>query len=192
MATRLIGIVGGTCSGKTSVAAELGYPVISQESWYISLTNSEKKSISDINWDHPSRINFDRYIETLINLKSGNNVNIPVYNYKTHSQDGYSLIRNNCGTIVVEGIFVGYTKEERDLFDAIFFVDVPADERLIRRLRRKRSTRTTEETMIQWERFIQPGHNQFIEPLKKYANVIIPHGVKNIIAMSMLKEWLNK
>lgn len=187
----LIGVAGGTASGKTStcmiIQKQLGETVliIPLDSFYLGLKENEKSD--EINWDHPTRFDWPLLRKTLQNVTEGNEVEIPIYCFVTHKRIGMKKHRpTSC--VIFEGILSLYDEAVRDLLDIKIYVDTPADIRLIRRIRRDivDRERSLDSVLDQCERTVIPSHDQFIEPTKKYADLIIPRGRTNLTAINVL------
>lgn len=199
----IIGIAGGTGSGKTTVVKKLmnvipkGHvAVLGQDSYYNDNKDLSFAERERINYDHPRSIDFDLLISHLNDLKNGKEIEEPIYSYITHSRtEDYKVIHPK-DIIIVEGILVFTNEELRNLCDIKIFVHADADERLIRRMRRDISERgrDIDEVLNRYETMLKPMHNQFIEPTMKYADIIVPVGGDNIVAIdviaSMIKEKL--
>ena len=184
----LIGVTGGTASGKTStcliIQKQLGQKVliISMDNFYL-----DNKNNNNINFDHPNSFDWNLLRNTLKYIKAGKEVEIPEYCFVTHRRIG-SIIIKPTECVIFEGILSLYDKEIRDLFDIKIFVDTPADIRLIRRIRRdiEERGRTLDSVLEQCENTVIPSHDQFIEPTKKHADLIIPRGRTNITAINVI------
>lgn len=186
----LIGVAGGTASGKTStcviIQKQLNQHVliISMDSFYLGV---DKNTTETMNFDHPNSFDWKLLKKTLVNIKEGKAVEIPIYCFKTHSRIGSeTILPTDC--VIFEGILSLYDKNIRDLFDIKIFVDTPPDIRLIRRIRRdiKERGRSLDSVLEQCETTVIPSHDQFIEPTKKYADLIIPRGRTNLTAINVL------
>ncbi len=196
----LIGVAGGTCSGKTTVTerlVELVGPhhlsLIKQDAYYIDRTEQPFDERTRANYDHPDAFDWDLTFEQLSDLLAGRAVDVPVYDYPNHNR-GTDVIRVDPTRIVVfEGILALYDERLRDLFDLRIFVDTDADVRLIRRLERdvRDRGRTPESIMRQYMTTVRPSHLQFIEPTKRHADVIIPEGGHNERALDVLVARVN-
>ncbi len=201
----IIGIAGGTGSGKTTVVTKIAHSlpdenvtILPQDAYYqdnSQLTFDERKKI---NYDHPKSIDFELLLEHIKNLKKGEEVNQPIYSYITHSRsDDYKVVHPK-EILIVEGILVFTNEELRKLCDIKIFVHTDADERLIRRIRRDITERGRDinEVLNRYEKTLKPMHNQFIETTMKYADMIIPVGGENKVAIdilvSMIKEKIGK
>ena len=187
----LIGISGGTASGKTStcylIQKQLSEDVLilSMDSFYYGVPSN--KNADEINFDHPSSFDWDLMVNILSKLKNNINVEIPIYNFSTHKRDGFVNVKpKKC--IIIEGILTLYDERIRNILDIKIFVDTPSDIRLIRRIKRdiKERNRSLESVLDQCEKTVIPSYDQFIEPTKKYADLIIPRGKTNLTAISVL------
>lgn len=201
----IIGIAGGTGSGKTTVVRNIlkkldteNVLVISQDNYYrdhLDLTFEER---SKINFDHPRSIDFDLLTQHVKDLKIGLPIEQPVYSFVTHSRTGETINTFPKKVIIVEGILVFTHPELRDLFDLKIFVHADPDERLIRRIQRdiQERGRDLDEVLTRYRTTLKPMHEQFIEPSKNHADIIIPNmKKKNEAAIKMLstviKDKLN-
>ena len=159
------------------------------DSFYIEVNNDE--DADKINFDHPSRFDWKLIYEILVSIKKGLEVNIPIYDFVTHKRTGsYKIKPMNC--IIFEGIFALYDSQIRDLLDIKIFVDTPSDIRLIRRIRRDTSERgrNLESVLKQCEETVIPGHDQFVEPTKKFADLIFPRGKSNLQAIDVIMSFI--
>ena len=197
----IIGIAGGTGSGKTTVVhqimnqlpdAEVG--VISQDSYYKKTTNLSYDERSLINFDHPRAIDFDLLVTHLRELKTGRTIQQPVYSFVTHNRTEDSISTHPRKVLIVEGILILAHPELRDLFDIKIYVHADADERLIRRLKRDIAERgrDMDEVLNRYQQTLKPMHEQFIEPTKAFADIIIPNNKYNTVAIDMLRSVINQ
>ena len=197
----IIGIAGGTGSGKTTVVhqimnelpdAEVG--IISQDSYYKENKNMSYEERSNINFDHPRAIDFELLVTHLKELKRGNIINQPVYSFIKHNRTDDTIVTHPRKVMIVEGILIFTNPELRDLFDIKVFVHADSDERLIRRLRRDISERgrDMEEVLSRYQHTLKPMHEQFIEPTKAYADIIIPNDKFNTVAIDVVRAVINK
>lgn len=179
----IIGIAGGTGSGKSSVARAIIEKVginnivyICHDSYYKDISQFEKNAV--INYDHPNSLDTELMIEDLIKLINGNTIYIPEYDYTTHRRLPESTAMNIRPIILIEGILIYNNIYLRSMCNIKIYVDTEADERLIRRLKRDIAERgrTTEDIIQQYSKFVKPMHNQFVEPTKNFADIIIPSG----------------
>ena len=197
----IIGIAGGTGSGKTTVVhqimnelpdAEVG--IISQDSYYKENKNMSYEERSNINFDHPRAIDFELLVTHLKELKRGNIINQPVYSFIKHNRIDDTIVTHPRKVMIVEGILIFTNPELRDLFDIKVFVHADSDERLIRRLRRDISERgrDLEEVLSRYQHTLKPMHEQFIEPTKAYADIIIPNDKFNTVAIDVVRAVINQ
>ncbi len=196
----IVGIAGGSASGKTTIVKMLqntftnNITVISHDSYYLAHNELPYKEREKLNYDHPSSFETSRMAEDIKKLKNGETVHIPVYDFSIHNrvQNGVEIIEPK-KVVIVEGILILESEALRDLMDIKVYIDAAADERLIRRIRRDtvERARTVEFILSQYENTVKPMHEQFIEPSKKYADIIIPRGGENSIGISILKEYIN-
>ena len=194
--TILIGIAGGTGSGKTSVAnailAEFSSSevvLIQQDSYYHDLKHLHIDERATVNFDHPDAVNFNEMCENLQSLVDGRTVQIPMYNFNTHTRTDDTLTIGNHHIIVLEGILALFDEKIRNMMDIKLYVDTPDDIRIIRRIKRdiNKRGRTFESVIEQYYNTVRPMHQQFVEPSKKYADVIIPEGSHNKVAIDIIR-----
>jgi uridine kinase len=197
----IIGIAGGTGSGKTTVVNQIikqlptdEVCVISQDSYYNATDNMPYEERAKINFDHPRAIDFDLIIRHLKALKAGNNINQPVYSFVTHNRTKDTIKTHPRKVIIVEGILILNNKDLRDLFDIKIFVHAETDERLIRRLKRDITERgrDMDEVLSRYQTTLKPMHQQFIEPTKNFADLIIPNDRFNNVAIDIVRTVINE
>ncbi len=197
----IIGIAGGTGSGKTTVVNQIlnelptaEVTVISQDSYYSKNDNLSYKERCGINFDHPRAIDFDLLIDHMKELKKGNVIEQPIYSFVTHNRSSDTIITHPRKVVIVEGILIFTNKVLRDLMDIKIFVHADSDERLIRRLRRdiKERGRSIEEVLQRYQDTLKPMHQQFIEPTKNYADIIIPNDKYNTVAIDIVRTVINE
>lgn len=197
----IIGIAGGTGSGKTTVVhqimnelpqTEVGH--ISQDSYYKENKNMSYDERSKINFDHPRAIDFELLIHHLKELKSGNTIEQPIYSFVTHNRTGDTIVTHPRKVLIVEGILIFTNPEIRDLFDIKIFVHADSDERLIRRLKRDivERGRDMDEVLTRYQTTLKPMHQQFIEPTKEFADIIIPHDTYNTVAIGVVRSFIKQ
>jgi len=191
----VIGVAGGSGSGKTTVAQrlarELGADSLSMlrlDSYYCDRPDLTQEERAAINWDHPDAFDWELFLAHVRDLIAGHSVNVPVYDYAGYERSGSTEQVVPSRVLVVEGILVLYEPELRELFDLKVFVDTDADVRFIRRLERDVADRgrTTESVITQYLLTVRPSHLQFVEPTKRFADVIVPHGGMNVPALDVL------
>lgn len=197
----IIGIAGGTGSGKTTVVhqimnelPETEVGIISQDSYYKETTNLSFDERALINFDHPRAIDFELLVTHLKELKEGNYVEQPVYSFVTHNRTDDTIITHPRKVMIVEGILILAHPELRDLFDVKIFVHADSDERLIRRLRRDIAERGRDmnEVLNRYQTTLKPMHQQFIEPTKAFADIIIPNDKYNTVAIDVVRAVINQ
>ncbi|PHZ07401.1 uridine-cytidine kinase 1-like 1 [Rhizopus microsporus ATCC 52813] len=197
----LIGIAGGSASGKTSVAERvlknLNVPwvvIVSMDSFYNILTPEQSKLAhqSLFNFDHPSAFDYDLLYDTLKKLKEGKSVTVPIYNFSTHSREEKTVTIYGANVIIFEGILALYDKRIRDMMDVKIFVDTDADIQLARRLQRDTTYRgrDVEGILDQYTRYVKPSYDSYVRPTMKFADVIIPRGLENVIAIDLMTKHI--
>jgi uridine kinase len=197
----IIGIAGGTGSGKTTVVQQIinelpetEVGVISQDSYYRENHNLSFEERALINFDHPRAIDFELLVNHLTALKKGETIEQPVYSFVTHNRTDDSIITHPRKVMIVEGILILANLELREIFDVKIFVHADSDERLIRRLKRDIAERgrDMEEVLIRYQTTLKPMHQQFIEPTKAYADIIIPNDKYNTVAIDVVRAVINQ
>jgi uridine kinase len=195
MKTFIVGIAGGTGSGKTTVTdkvvAGIGHSyvsIIDHDSYYKDLSMFGGLTPADINYDHPSSLETELLIEHLLQLKSGKPINKPLYDFTKHHRKSDTLFIEPKKIIIVDGILIFSEEKLRDIFDLKIFIDTDADERMIRRLNRDiiERGRSFESVINQYLNTVKPMHLQFVEPSKRWADIIIPRGGSNQVAIDTL------
>lgn len=196
----VIGIAGGTCSGKSSIASILiedldtkSINIIREDDYYKDQSHLPMEERVKTNYDHPLAFDFDLMVEHIKDLIQRKTIEKPTYDYTVHNRSEVKEIVEPGDVIIIEGLFALYNKEVRDLEDIKIFVDTAADERFIRRLQRdvNERARTVDSITTQYLQTVKPMHVQFIEPTKQYADVIIPQGKSNSVAIDLLKTKIN-
>jgi len=196
----IIGIAGGTGCGKSTVVnqilnqlpeGEVG--VISQDSYYKDTSHLSFDERVKINFDHPRSIDFELLESHLKELRKGNDIHQPVYSFIKHNRTGDTILTHPRKVMIVEGILILTNPELRDMFDIKIFVHADSDERLIRRLKRDITERgrDIEEVLSRYQNTLKPMHQQFIEPMKEYADIIIPNNKYNTVAIDIVKTIIN-
>jgi uridine kinase len=191
----LIGIAGGTGSGKSTVAAKIaqGLPpesvaTLDHDSYYRDLSHLSPEARAGVNFDHPDALDNDLLVEHLGALREGRAVEVPVYDFRTHARLAERRPIEPRRFIIVEGILVFVEARVRDLLDVKIFVDTDADIRVFRRIRRdiEQRGRTFQSIREQYYATVRPMHLQFVEPSKRWADLIIPEGGENLIAVDLI------
>lgn len=197
----IIGIAGGTGSGKTTVVQEITkrishekVAVLSQDAYYRDNVDLPLEERQKINFDHPDSIEFELLIEHIKQLKEGHSIKQPIYSYITCTRSDETIKITPRKIIIVEGILCLSHVELRELMDIKVFVDCEADLRLSRVIRRDtiKRGRGIEQTLSRYENTVRPMHLQFIEPSKHYADIIVPQGGKNKVAINILTQFIEK
>ncbi|GAB5399764.1 MAG: uridine kinase [Aureisphaera sp.] len=197
----IIGIAGGTGSGKTTVVKQIveEFPknevcVISQDSYYRDTSHLSYDERVRINFDHPKSIDFELLVKHLEDLKEGKSVEQPIYSFVEHNRTGETVTFHPKKVIIVEGILILTHKNLRDLCDVKLFVHADSDERLIRRLRRDMAERGRDlnEVLNRYQSTLKPMHEQFIEPTKEFADIIIPTNRYNTVAVQLLRNIIHQ
>lgn len=195
----VIGIAGGTGSGKTTVVKKIveALPagevnVLPQDSYYKDSSHIPPEERQKINFDEPAAFEWDLLINQLKDLKHGKDIEVPTYSYLTCTRQQETIPMHPRDVVLVEGILVFSDKRLRDMMDIKVFVDADADDRLIRVINRDciERGRTPQLVVERYERVLKPMHNKYIEPAKKYADIIIPQGGNNTVAIKLLKEYI--
>ncbi len=190
----IIGVSGGSASGKTTVANRIkeaftdSVELLSHDFYYLPHDELPLEERKNLNYDHPNAFDTRRLIEDIQQLKQCIPIERPVYSYTIHNRLPETVKVNPAKVIIVEGFMIFENTELRELLDIKVFVDTDADERLIRRIIRdvNERGRSLESVITQYISTVKPMHELFVEPYKKYADVIIPRGGKNDVAMEML------
>lgn len=196
----VLGVAGGSASGKTTIINKLrdffgeDIAVISHDSYYKAHPEMSYEERSQLNYDHPDSFESDRMAEDVRRLIKGYAIDMPVYDYVIHNRSDVTVRIEPKTVIVMEGILILENKELRDLMDIKIFVDTDADERLMRRIKRDmiERGRSIESIIDQYAKTVKPMHEEFVEPSKKHADIIIPRGGENAAGLEMLITYMNK
>ncbi len=190
----VIGIAGGTGSGKTTLMKNIVQrfdgmvTVISHDNYYKRRDDMPYEERCKLNYDEPAAFDTDLMVSHLDQLRHGHEIDCPVYDFTVHnrSQKTIHLVPKN--VIIVEGILIFENKALRDLMDIRIFVDTDADVRLCRRIKRdvNKRGRTLESVLTQYQDTVKPMHEQYVEPSKKFADLVVPEGGKNVVALDMI------
>ncbi len=191
----VLGIAGGSGSGKTTVAQEILNRVgaekiayLPHDAYYKDLSGLPPAQRAEVNFDHPNSLETELLIQHIQELKANEPVALPVYDFAAHRRTNQTIRIDPHRVIIVEGILIFADAELRSLFDVKIYVDTDTDLRLIRRLERDISERkrTTESVIHQYLKTVRPMHLEFVEPSKRYADVILPEGGFNDVALDMV------
>lgn len=192
-----VGITGGSGSGKTTIVKKIEeiiseFVFLPQDNYYKSAEHVTNTTITSFNFDHPDAFDSDLLLEQLRDLKDGKSINMPEYDFVSHSRKEKSKLVLPQKVVLVEGIMLFWDKRIRDLLDLKIFVETPDDIRFIRRLSRdvKERGRTIDSVITQYLDVVRPGYYEFIEPTKSYADIIIPEGGFNQNALQVLVSYL--
>ena len=194
-----IGIAGGTGSGKTTITRLLSerfgkdVSVIYYDNYYKEHDDLTYDERAKINYDCPDAVDTELFLEDVAKLKRGEDVLCPVYDYTVHNRSNQTLLIKSAPVILLEGILLLSDERIRDLLDIKIFVDTDADVRILRRIMRdvKERKRSLESVVEQYLTTVKPMHEMYVEPSKRYANIIIPEGGHNMVAVNMLMERIN-
>ena len=196
----IIGIAGGTGSGKTTVVHQImkelpenEVGIISQDAYYRANDHLSYDERALINYDHPRAIDFELLVNHLKQLKQGQTIEQPVYSYVKHNRTSDVILTHPRKVMIVEGILILTNPEIRDLFDIKIYVHADSDERLIRRLKRDIAERgrDMQEVLNRYQTTLKPMHEQFIEPSKQFADIIIPNDTYNTVAIDIVRTVIS-
>ena len=191
----IIGIAGGSGSGKSTVGRNVAQALhaesvafIDMDAYYLNFAHLPVAERRKINWDHPDAFDWELLIGQLAQLSAGESIEKPMYDFVTHTRSDHTVVVPPATVVVIDGILLFSDPRVRDLCDVKVFVDADADIRLMRRIRRDISKRgrPLDEILDQYVTTVQPMHLQFVEPSKRYADVIVPRGGHNAIAIEMI------
>ena len=194
----VVGIAGGSASGKTTIVSQIkeafgdDIVVISHDSYYKAHDELPFDERSRLNYDHPNSFDTELMVEDIKKLKNNQEIDVPVYDYTIHNRTDQTVHVIPKKVIIVEGILILENADLRDMMDIKVFVETDADERLMRRIRRDVSERgrSVDSILNQYAQTVKPMHEQFVEPSKKYADLIIPRGGENLTGINILMEHL--
>ena len=197
----IIGIAGGTGSGKTTVVRKImkSLPqgevvLLPLDSYYKDSSNVPEDRRQLINFDHPNAFDWDLLHEHILRIRAGKSIEEPIYDYITCSRQPETIHIEPREVVIIEGILSLYDTKLRDMMDLKIFVDTDPDERLIRVMQRDvmERGRTFEAVMERYMRVLKPMHEQFIEPCKSYADLIVPQGGSNLVAIDILTMFIHR
>jgi uridine kinase len=195
----IIGVAGGTASGKTTFVNEVmsglsteGLGLIAQDAYYKDNSHLTFDQRCLLNYDHPEAIDFDLMVEQIKALKAGASIDQPVYDYKIHNRTTETLPITPKAVFIIEGILVLHHKALRDLMDLKIFVDAPGDQRLMRRMKRDMAERgrDLDEVMQRYSQTLKPMHDAYIEPSKAHADIVVLSHQNNPQAVSLLQTYI--
>lgn len=196
----VLGVAGGSASGKTTIINKIkdyfgnDIAVLSHDSYYKSHDDMPYEERCKLNYDHPDSFESERMAEDVRKLIKGHAIEMPVYDYCVHNRSKETVLIEPKPVIIIEGILVLENRELRDLMDVKIYVDTDADERLMRRMQRDmvERGRSIDSIIQQYSETVKPMHEEFVEPSKKHADVIIPRGGENAPGIDMLTTYLTK
>jgi len=197
----IIGIAGGTGSGKTTIAQKIvaalpptGVAVFEHDSYYRDQRHLSAEERANLNYDHPDALETELLIEHIKSIRAGKAVEIPEYDFATHARSSSKKLQRPTPVVIVEGILVFVSPALRDLMDIKIFVDTDADIRVFRRIRRdiEQRGRTFTSVREQYYKTVRPMHLQFVEPSKRWADIIIPEGGDNHVALDLILSRLSE
>ena len=196
MNTILIGIAGGTGSGKTTLTRHLkehfgkDVTVIGHDSYYKRQVGRTYEERAKVNYDHPNAVDTDLLIRHLQELKAGRSIQCPVYSFVEHNRTDQTVEIQPAKVIIVEGILIFQNPTLRDMFDIKIFVETDADERILRRALRdvEERGRTLQSVVSQYLTTVKPMHEQYVEPSRKYADIVVLEGGHNLVALDMIMQ----
>jgi uridine kinase len=197
----IIGIAGGTGSGKSTVARNLAKALstssvafIDMDGYYRNFAHLQLEERRQINWDHPDAFDWDLLVVQLGALVSGQSIEKPVYDFVSHTRSAQTVRVPAAEVVVIDGFLLFVDARVRDLCDVKVFVDADADIRLVRRIRRDvtKRGRSLDDVIDQYLTTVQPMHLQFVEPSKRYADVIVPRGGHNPVAIEMIVAKIDR
>ena len=196
--SKIVAIAGGSASGKSSIVREIAdyfkedLILIGHDNYYKAHDDIDFDKRSKLNYDTPSAFDNELFYNDLLKLKNGYSIEMPTYDYSMHTRSRQSISISPKKIILIEGILVLYEKNIRDITDTKVFVDADSDVRLQRRILRdtKERGRSLESVLTQYIKQVKPMHERYIEPSKKYADIIIPRGAKNVKGIQILKRHI--
>lgn len=196
---RIVGIAGGSGSGKTTIVSRIteivkDHALVAQDNYYRSAEHLTNRTITEFNFDHPDAFDTELLLEQLSILKSGRSIRMPQYDFVRNRRREDTVLVEPRKLVILEGIMIYFDKRIRGLVDLKLYVDTPDDIRFIRRLRRDITERgrTVESVIAQYLERVRPGHYDFVEPTKAYADLVIPEGGFNERAMEALIPFLRQ
>ena len=196
----VIGIAGGSGSGKTTLLKNIiqtfgpAITVISHDNYYKRHDEMTYAERCKLNYDDPAALETDLMVRQLEQLKNGQEILCPVYDFTVHNRSDETMLIKPERVIIVEGILIFENKELRDLMDIKIFVDTDADIRICRRIKRdvNKRGRSLESVILQYQETVKPMHEKYVEPSKKYADIVVPEGGKNLVALAMIQGYISR
>ena len=196
----VIGIAGGSGSGKTTLLKRIietfgpSITVISHDNYYKRHDELTYEERCKLNYDEPAALETDLMVRQLEQLRQGQEIFCPVYDFTVHNRSDETILIKPEKVIIVEGILIFENKELRDLMDIKIFVDADADIRICRRIKRdvNKRGRSLESVILQYQETVKPMHEKYVEPSKKYADIVVPQGGKNLVALAMIQGYISR
>lgn len=196
MSTMIIGIAGGTGSGKTTLTRKLAatfgedLSVVYHDNYYKQHSGMTYEERAALNYDHPDSFDTELMVEHLKRLAAGEVIHCPVYDYAIHNRSDRTVAVRPAKVVIVEGILIFENKALRELMDVRIFVDTDADVRILRRILRdvKERERSLDSVIDQYLTTVKPMHEQFVQPSRQYADIVVPEGGHNLVALDMIIE----
>ena len=196
----VIGIAGGSGSGKTTLLKNIvetfgpSITVISHDNYYKRHDEMTYEERCQLNYDEPAALETDLMVCQLEALRRGERIQCPVYDFTVHNRSNETITIKPEKVIIVEGILIFTDKDLRDLMDIKIFVDTDADIRICRRIKRdvNKRGRSLESVILQYQQTVKPMHEKYVEPSKKYADIVVPEGGKNLVALAMIQGYIRR
>ena len=196
----VIGIAGGSGSGKTTLLKNIiatfgpAITVISHDNYYKRHDEMTYEERCKLNYDEPDALETELMVQQLAQLRRGEEILCPVYDFTVHNRSDETILIKPERVIIVEGILIFENKELRDLMDIKIFVDTDADIRICRRIKRdvNKRGRSLESVILQYQETVKPMHEKYVEPSKKYADIVVPEGGKNLVALAMIQGYISR
>ena len=196
----VIGIAGGSGSGKTTLLKNIvetfgpAITVISHDNYYKRHDEMTYEERCQLNYDEPAALETDLMVRQLEQLRRGESIQCPVYDFTVHNRSDETITIKPEKVIIVEGILIFTDKDLRDLMDIKIFVDTDADIRICRRIKRdvNKRGRSLESVILQYQQTVKPMHEKYVEPSKKYADIVVPEGGKNLVALAMIQGYIRR
>ena len=196
----VIGIAGGSGSGKTTLLKNIiqtfgpAITVISHDNYYKRHDEMTYEERCKLNYDEPDALETDLMVKQLQQLRSGQEILCPVYDFTVHNRSDETILIKPERVIIVEGILIFENEDLRKLMDIKIFVDADADIRICRRIKRdvNKRGRSLESVITQYQETVKPMHEKYVEPSKKYADIVVPEGGKNLVALAMIQGYISR
>jgi len=197
MSTKIVGVCGGSGSGKTTIVRKISevlpdFIVLPQDNYYKTARHISNENITEFNFDHPNAFDSDLLESHLKALKRGESIEMPQYDFVHHERKKETITIQPTPVVIFEGIMIFFEKKVRELIDLKLYIDTPDDIRFIRRLQRdiKERGRTVDSVIEQYQNVVRPGYYEFIEPTRMHADLIIPEGGFNEVAIEVLTSFM--